>query len=342
MNKRTRSIATLFASRTEETELSADNSSRVSRVSSGSVRSMKDTFSKVERENEALRQSLVSGAQVREIDPALIDPSPFADRFPDEEGDASFKELLASIEEAGQEVPVLLRVHPLDPARFQIAYGHRRVRAARALERPIRAFVRALDDDALAIAQGVENSARQDLTFIERAVFAARLEDQGAKREIIQRALSVDKAETSKLLSIARAVPDDLLRFVGRAPKIGRGRWQALAQALRTQGMADRMRRRVLEPDDTVRGSDERFALLMKTAALPKAASSERLIVSADTGRPLATLIASRREARLVVDRELGARFATFIAERLPGLYADFSAADGNPEPADGPEADAA
>jgi len=38
--------------------------------------------------------------------------------------------------------------------------------------------VRSLTDEQLVIAQGQENSGRTDLTFIERARFAARLEDR--------------------------------------------------------------------------------------------------------------------------------------------------------------------
>lgn len=336
MNKRTKSIASLFASRSEDTELSGDNSVRPLRVSSGSVRSMKDTFSQVERENEALRQSLVSGAQVQEIDPGLIDPSPFADRFPDED-ESSFEALVASIGEVGQEVPVLLRPHPERAGRFQTAYGHRRVRAARVLSRPVRAVLRDLNDNALAIAQGVENSARADLTFIERAVFAARLEDGGAGRNVIQQALGVDKAETSKLLAIARAVPEDVLRFVGRAPRIGRGRWQALAKALQGQEVITRIRRRMAELDVRSYPSDHRFALMMSGAAPNKEAPDETSVLARDTGRRLATLVASGRDTRLVIDRDLGRPFAEFLAERLPSLYEDF--ADANRHVAPGPNA---
>lgn len=326
-NKRTQSIASLFASRSNEEELSADNSLKAARVSSGSVRSMKETFSQVEKENEALRRSLVAGAQVQDIDPSRIDPSPFADRFPDEDDSSSFEALVASIAEGGQEVPVLLRLHPGDPERFQTAYGHRRVRAARTLGRPVRAVVRELDDDALAVAQGVENSARQDLTFIERAVFATRLENAGAGRPVIQRALGIDKAEASKLLMIARAVPDDILRQIGRAPRIGRGRWLALAEALKEAGADARVRRRLAAVASDPLGSEERFALAVRAAApKPPASVEERSVLTVGEGRRLATLVARERDARLVIDREIGRPFAEFVADRLPDLYEAFAA----------------
>ncbi len=320
MNKRSKSIASIFATRPETDELSSDNALRAPRVSSGSVRSMKESFSQIERENETLRQSLSEGARIVEVDPFLVDPSPFADRFADEEDAASFDALVASIAENGQEVPVLLRTHPLDPARFQTAFGHRRLRAARALNRPVRAVVREMDDEALALAQGIENSARQDLTFIERAVFAARLEDAGQNRQVIGRALNVDKAEVSKLIATARAVPENVARHIGRAPKVGRTRWQALVEALKGEGATERVAHHLFTPPSGLT-SDERFtAVLAAARRKPAMAPVERSIL-AHTGRRVATLSASERDAKLVIDRELGFRFAEFLAERLPDLF---------------------
>ncbi|MBB3952997.1 plasmid partitioning protein RepB [Aureimonas jatrophae] len=334
MNKRTQSIASLFASRPPETgELSADNPTRAARVPSGSVRSMKDSFSQVERENEALRQSLTDGARILEIDPALVDPSPFADRFPDDEDTSSIDALTSSIRENGQEVPVLLRRHPADPSRYQTAFGHRRVRAARILARPVRAVVREMDDDALAVAQGLENAARQDLTFIERAVFAARLEDQGQGRAVIQRALAIDKAEASKLLAIARSIPPDILSWIGRAPKIGRGRWQALAELAGTADALERIRRHLAATGATPAGSDERFTAALRAGAPAAATASERSILALHSGRRIAALMARGRDARLVIDRSLGADFADFLADRLPALYEDYAATRGEPNP---------
>ncbi|GGE11705.1 plasmid partitioning protein RepB [Aureimonas endophytica] len=333
MSKRSKSLASIFAARPAEGELSADNAARVPRVSAGSVRSMKESFSQVERENEALRQSLAEGSQIVEVDPFLIDPSPFADRFPDDENSEAFEALKASIAENGQEIPVLLRVHPLDAARYQTAFGHRRVRAARALARPVRAVVRALDDEALAVAQGLENSARQDLTFIERAVFAARLEDSGRSRHVIQQALSVDKAEASKLIAIARGVPERVLRHVGRAPKIGRGRWLALAEALKDPQARARIERRMADLDRVPAESDARFTALLAAASATKAAPPTERSVIAHSGRRIASLIAGDRDARFVIDRDLGPSFAEFLAARLPALYEDYTARMG-----EGPE----
>ena len=64
MSKRTDTIKSLFTA-PQSSALSADNApAALPRVSSGSVRSLKDSFSEVERENEELRERIASGAVI--------------------------------------------------------------------------------------------------------------------------------------------------------------------------------------------------------------------------------------------------------------------------------------
>lgn len=325
MNKRSDTIRSLFA-QPPTAALSADNAAETKRVPAGAVRTMKDTFSGVERENEALRAKLESGERVLEIDPALVDPSPFADRIHDGD-EAAFLALKASIEERGQEVPILLRPHPAAPGRYQTAYGHRRVRVARELGRPIRAVVRPLGDDDLVIAQGVENSAREDLSFIERALFAMRLEASGRSRAIVQQALTIDKAEASKLVAVARAVPDDIVRAIGKAPKAGRGRWQDLAGAC-AEAAAMRRGRAAVAADGFARlPSDERFArVLAATLAKDAPPQAGGLEIKNSAGESLAEIRASGRDVRVRLASPEGGAFASFLKDRLPALFDEFRA----------------
>ena len=147
MNKRSDTIRSLFMT-TADAQLSADNKA-TSRVASGPVRSMRESFSGIERENERLREQMASGRIVLELDPGLIDPSPLSDRFVDSDG-ASFEALKSSISQRGQEVPVLVRQHPEVTGRYQTAYGHRRIRAARELGRQVRAIVKEMNSTYLA------------------------------------------------------------------------------------------------------------------------------------------------------------------------------------------------
>ncbi|MPR06188.1 plasmid partitioning protein RepB [Microvirga tunisiensis] len=337
MNKRMDAIRSAINSHQSDV-LSGDNKpAPLPRVSSGSVRSMKESFSDVERENSELRERLNSAAAVQDVDPSLIDPSPIADRFHDKE-DAGFKALKVSIQERGQEVPVLLRVHPDDPGRYQSAYGHRRIRAARELGLPVKAVIRSLTDQELVLAQGIENSARQDLSFIERAAFAARLEDAGHDRSVVQSALSIDRAEASKLVSVARSIPTDIIEAVGRAPKAGRPRWLKLAEVMKASKPAVKAVRAVIKsPNFTSRPSDERFRKVFAAAsAAPEdkeaAKTSPRAVLSR-AGKKIAQVKQSGHDLKISLDQGLDAAFASFLVERLPDLFASFEGTSGRDEP---------
>ncbi|MBZ6078856.1 plasmid partitioning protein RepB [Microvirga puerhi] len=319
-------------------ELSADNSTpsmpRVSpRVSSGSVRAMKESFSQAERENEELRAKLATGAAIQDIDPSLIDPSPVSDRFQDDDG--SFEALKFSINQRGQEVPVLLRPHPSVPGRYQSAYGHRRVRAAKELGIQVRAVIKPLTDEDLVIAQGVENSAREDLTFIERAFFALRLEDAGYARNVVQDALSVDKAEASKLVTVAKALPVDIVEAIGRAPKVGRPRWLALVEALRISSSAIKAARAVIKaPKFSEQDTDTRFITVLTAAtdSPKKASKAEPQHVITVSGRRVAQVVKSGRDLKVAIDRKFDAAFVDFLidkfSEQLPALAEQFIAGE--------------
>lgn len=328
MSKRTDTIRHLFA-QPPSPLLSADNNPpEPRRVASGAVRSMKDSFSEIERENEVLRARVAGSEQVVEIDPALIDPSPFADRFAQED-DAAFEALKQSIAERGQEIPVLLRAHSVLMGRFQTAFGHRRIRAARLLERPVKAIVRALSDDELVVAQGLENSAREDLSFIERAVFALRLEVAGRSRTVIQQALAIDRAEASKLIAVAKAVPDDLIQAIGKAPKIGRGRWLELAELLREKAATKRAQAVAVLPTFIEADSDERFARVLGAAKRNETANApghQIIEVRDSAGQSIADIRASERDVKVRLAKPVGSAFAHFLTTRLPELFEEFRA----------------
>jgi len=329
MSKRSDTIRSLFA-QPPAPMLSADNNPEPRRVASGAVRSMKETFSDIERENEALRARIAAGEQVIDIDPGSIDPSPFADRFPQEE-DASFEALKQSIADRGQEIPVLLRINPDLPGRYQTAFGHRRIRAARELGRPVRAIIRTLGDDDLVIAQGVENSAREDLSFIERAVFAWRLESAGRSRSVIQQALAIDRAEASKLISVAKSVPEDVIRAIGKAPRIGRGRWQEFAELLREGPALKRAQEATALPAFSSLDGDTRFARAL--AAAKRVEAQQRparpiIEIKNSAGQSVAEIRASERDVRVTLAKVEGGAFARFLAARLPELLEEYRTFD--------------
>jgi ParB family transcriptional regulator, chromosome partitioning protein len=339
MSKRTDAIRSLFT-QPQTAVLSVDNTGPDAyRVPSGTVRALKDSFSEIERENDALRLRLSASASIVEIAPGLIDASPVADRFSEAE-DASFETLKASMAERGQEVPVLVREHPTLAGRFQSAYGHRRIRAAKELGRPVQAIIRKLSDVELVIAQGIENSARQDLSFIERAVFAARLESSGHDRVVIQDALSIDRAEASKLIAVARAIPSDIIAAIGRASKIGRGRWQALADACAKAGALKRARHAIAKDGIADMDSDTRFLSVWASARKPDrdvdGSGHAALSVTTSTGQAIATARQSGRDLKLSLDKSVDAAFAAFLVSELPVLFDTFASRRRLPDSAGG------
>lgn len=125
-------------------------------------------------ENVQLKAAL-EGAEIGDIEIAPIDPYP--DRLVEDAGSEGFAALKTSLEARGQEVPIFVRPHPIEPKWYQAVFGRRLIRALSAHGKShIRAAIRSLSDEDLLVAQGIENSARQDLSWIEKALLAKKLE----------------------------------------------------------------------------------------------------------------------------------------------------------------------
>lgn len=173
---------------------------------------------------------------IQEIETTLILPWGPQDRIelttvnstedPDDVGD-----IAESIRENGQQVPVLLRPAVHSDGKFEIVYGRRRVLACQQLGLPVKALIRTLDDGEALIAKGLENASRQDLSFYERARFAAAILQQGYSREEAQKALSISKNTLSQLERVVRLVPEEVGTKIGAAHGAGRPKWMALAAA---------------------------------------------------------------------------------------------------------------
>jgi ParB family chromosome partitioning protein len=207
-------------------------------VMTSQQRVMADTLNAVNRVDE-LEEQLRSGHAIVDLDPSVIDASFVPDRMaPSEE---AHKELVQAIKADGQIVPILVRPHPVEQGRYQVAYGHRRLRAVTELGMQVRAVVRELTDEQLVVAQGQENNARTNLSFIEKARFAIQLEQRGFRRDVIMQALCVDRPRVSQMIKFASGIPMELINAIGPAPGIGRRKWEDFA-ALITKGNVDKAR----------------------------------------------------------------------------------------------------
>lgn len=300
------------------------------RSASGAVKAMGLSLSSMTREVEdarALKESLAKGERVIPVDPGLIDPSLVRDRLSrEDDGDEDFAALMESVRESGQQVPVLLRPHPTADGRFQVAYGHRRVRAAARLKQPVQAIIRTLSDDELVLAQGKENTERRNLSFIERAFFAAALMRHGFERGVVQRALSLHKAEMTRLLQVAEAVPAQIAIAIGPAPKAGRPRWMALAEFFK-HDTAIVIAEDLIHTDDFKDAeSDVRFRMLHERLArrsAKKADGGKSRAIADTNGRPLAKITLGAKP-RLDFDEASRPGFAGFLADLLPELAEQF------------------
>jgi ParB family transcriptional regulator, chromosome partitioning protein len=274
---------------------------------------------------EQIEQKLIEGQVIVDLDPEFIDHSIVPDRMEATEAqNAEFREL---IRQHGQNVPILVRPHPSNSERYQVAFGHRRLRAARELGIKVRAVVRALTDEELVVAQGQENSGRTDLTFIERARFAARLEDRKFSREIIMSALNVDKAALSRLISTATRIPSAVIEAIGPAPAFGRVRWQELTDLLEEDGNRGRALGLVAEAGFAALGTDARFERLIRSLrSRPQRARAEPWV--SDDGTHAARVSRSGRRLTLTFDDRVAPRFGDFVQEKLQALYAQYKAAN--------------
>jgi ParB family chromosome partitioning protein len=306
------------------------------RAASGAVKAMGLSLGGLSREVEdarRLKESLTAADRVIEIEPELVDTSFVSDRLGQDDGDESFVTLMHSIEVSGQQVPVLVRPHPEKPGRFQTAYGHRRIRAAARLGQRVRAIVRELSDTELVLAQGKENTERRDLSFIERAFFAHRLIERGFERGVVQEALSLHKAEMTRYLQVAEAVPHRIASAIGPAPKIGRPRWMALADLLKGDAAQVKANDEIMsERFRTAAGSDARFNLLLaRLQRKPATKAGEPRKIRDGQGRAVALVSVAKGKARVEFVDKIGGGFEEFLGEELPKLLERFRRRAKNP-----------
>lgn len=273
---------------------------------------------------------LLEGETIVEIDPQMIDVSFVADRLNDDEH--AFEELKASIAGGRQDTPILLRPHPQLDGRFMIVFGHRRVRVASALGRKVRAVIKPMDDVAHILAQGQENTARADLSFIEKALFAKNLLDMGHGKDVIQTALTVDATLLSRMLSVAQNIPRDVIEQIGPAKQIGRDRWEDFKK-LASEPANSELLRAASEVDGFHNlDSNARFEHLHNRLAsigrTPKRKQDRRTpqkrTWSAGMGRIKAVVGRSGKAFSISLTAQDSSEFGNFLSARLDQLYSEF------------------
>lgn len=258
----------------------------------------------------------LSSNAVREIPVDLIEEDGPKDRlsFPD----ADVASLAASIKEHGQQVPIMVRPLADKSGRYKIVYGRRRLRALQSIGVPARALVRTLSDEEAILAQGQENSHRLDPSFIEKALFAAQLSDNGYDQPVILDALAIDKPMLSRMTKVARTIPKTVIQLIGSAHGVGRRRWEDLADKAKDSN-ADLVR---IVSDlglDQITTSDDRFARVSDAISrLGKPARSTKseahMIISSD-GKALAEVKDSPRALTVKMSKVDTPEFAQWMRD---------------------------
>lgn len=289
----------------------------------GITRTLGNITQKFERAQDIERQ-LAEGQTIIELDPTLIDGSFISDRLGIDP--AELAELVNQIKENGQQVPILVRPHPEVKGRYQVAYGHRRLAAVKVLGIKIRAVIRELSDDQLVVSQGQENNSRTNLSYIERSLFAVRLEDRVFSREVIMSALGVDKAALSKMISTVRQLPTELIEAIGPAPEVGRRRWMELADLLVHANSKELFA--LLSADNASNiSSNERFQMVV--SFLSKKPDKHNRAPFVKAWAPIdksvsVTLRKTAKKATVTLEAVDGLRFADWISENIEGIYESF------------------
>jgi len=305
-----------------------DGPPAANRVPSGAVRAMGLNLGQLREEAQSLRAQIEAGAAVVELDPSLIESSFISDRI-SADNDAELRELVQSIAESGQQVPVLVRPHPEQAGHYQVAYGHRRLIAARRLGIPLKAVIRSLSDAELVVAQGKENIERRNLTFIERALFAAHLEAHGFDRPTLHAALAVQSAEMTRYLQVARAIPRPVILAIGAAPRTGRPRWLEMQRLFSQPGAAEKAERAIAAPGFRALNSDARFLRVFEALRQGESGAAAEQYWRNPQGDPVIRIEANGQVTRLTIHDRLEPEFGRFVVARLDALYRAFR--DGEP-----------
>jgi ParB family chromosome partitioning protein len=269
------------------------------------------------------------------IDPNKIDRSPYQDRFNnDHEAEAELDALKFSIAAEGQKIPVLVRPHPSKPDYYQLAYGHRRLAAIKALmteaELPevvkIKAHVRNLTDRQLIEEQALENGVRENLTWIEQAMWAVQLKEAGLSHRAICPVLALSEAAVSHLFRVTSVIPADIIFGIGRAKSVGRPKWTAFAEVLRDATKVTAVREILNTTDFLSKDGAGRIGLAMDRAngIIPAEPGRPSDVVDFKLGERLFGRMKNSSAGTTVAIPKKEDEFARWLAKRMPELLKEY------------------
>lgn len=271
--------------------------------------------------------AVAEGRMVVLLDPSLIDETDLRDRDDSSFGDEAFARLQADIAANGQVTPVALRKSIVDASRHEVIFGHRRVRACRALGKQVRAIILKADNHHLLHLMLVENAIREDISPLEKARHYRKILDEGiVDRQGLADLLRVSPQQVSNI-SVLADIPVECLEMLGDWRKLSIGTGKSLLSSLRNANfrIPNALRERAL---NTSGDANRRAQTLIHGLAEPlkKALETDNnFLIKDQRGRRYGLLTRSGKQWIIRFQPGLDEDTIRRIATKVPELYDDMS-----------------
>lgn len=236
------------------------------------------------------------------------------------------EQLVESIEKNGQQIPVIVRIVNLDKP-YEIVAGRRRIAALRKLGKStVKGFITRMTDKEAFIAQGIENSARLETSFIERARTVVKAYEHGFDQREVADFFGISQTLINFMSRIYEAVGEELVMAIGPARGIGRGRWEKLTIAARERNYNSNDLVKIIDPSLT--DSVHRFERLLAAVETGK---TKRRVASRSTAAKRTNFLngqyaMTRKPGQLLLTagRSASHDLLDFITEKMPDLIEEF------------------
>ena len=177
------------------------------------------------------------GESVRALPLDLLEPGPFQPRSTVDE--PALAELAESMRTRGILQPLIARIHPTSPGRFQIIAGERRWRAAQRAglhEVPV-VIIEATDAESLQIAI-IENVQRADLNPLEEADgYRALMDEFGNSQDEIAKTVGKSRSHVANTLRLLK-LPETVKGYI-HAGKLSAGHARMLVGQPNAEELAE-------------------------------------------------------------------------------------------------------
>ncbi|MDI4635900.1 ParB/RepB/Spo0J family partition protein [Pelomonas sp. V22] len=249
----------------------------------------------------------------RQLDPACIGWSTWANRDESNFSGPEYAELKAEIASAGGNVqPIKVRVVKpgTEGHEYEIVFGHRRHRACLELGLPVLALIDNLGEADLFVQMDRENRGRKNLSALEQGRMYQRALDRGlfpSNRKLAD-AVGADLAQVGKALSLARLPSEVIAAFA--SPLDLQFRWaKLLADANDKDPIGLKARALKAREMGATRSGKEVLDVLLKSEGQGGGTVLPAPIVVEGGGKPVATIEVDSR----------GRTTVAFASEVVPG-----------------------